>query len=101
MNNKFVGASGLVLVLLGLIAIVCVFALQGVDWIDAEAAALGAMVLCVVGCVLGWVSFRTSTGKVAAVLGTLLLAFYVVQVLPVSPPPPDHLPTVASPDPLP
>lgn len=105
MNNKFVGASGLVLVLLGLITIVCVFALQdgiqNLDWIDAEAAALGSMVICVVGCILGWVSFRTSTGKVAAVLGTLLLAFYVVQLLRRSEPAPSApLPEVASLKPL-
>ena len=106
MNNKVVAVSGLVLVLLGLIAIACVSALQDgiqkLDWIDAEAAALGSMVICAVGCLLGWVSFRTSTGKVAAVLGTLLLALFVFQLFRRSEPPPFDLPpAVTSPDPLP
>ena len=57
MRNTAVGISGLVLVLLGLVATVCLFAfeqgLRKLDWIDLEAATLGSAVICLTGCVLG------------------------------------------------
>ena len=85
MKSNAVGIAGVVLVLLGLAATVCVFAFQDqirkLDWIDREAAALGSMAICLVGCVLGWVTFRNPAGRVAAILGTLLVAFYVFQLL--------------------
>ncbi len=88
MNNTFVAVAGFALVLLGLIATVCVFAfqdgIQELEWIDAEAAALGSMVICLAGTILGWICFRNSTGVIAGVLGSLLLAFYVFQLFRVS-----------------
>ncbi len=82
MNSKLISVSAFVLVLLGLIATLCVFAFQDgireIKWIDAEAAALGSMIICLVGAVLGWVSCKTSTGKVAGILGTLIVAFYLI-----------------------
>jgi len=96
MNNRLVGASGFVLVLLGLIAMVCVFVfqdgIQTLNWIDAEAAARGSMILCFVGAVLGWVSFKTSTGKVAGILGSLIVAFYVMLLMQGTEPSPGPLP---------
>ena len=32
--------------------------------------------ICLVGCVLGWCSFKTRPGFAAAVVGTLLVIFY-------------------------
>ena len=85
MKSNVIGITGMVLVLLGLIATACIYAfLPGIDkldWLDAEAAAGGSMVICLLGCVLGWIAFKTSAGRVAAIVGTLLIAFYVFQLL--------------------
>jgi|GEM_PF-6103506 len=84
MKNKLFGVLGLVMVLFALLATVTMFAfidgIQKADWIDAEAAVLGAAIICLVGAVLGWVSFRTSAGKLAGILGTMLIALYVFQL---------------------
>jgi len=85
MNNSAASISALVLVLLGLVATVCVFAfasgIREVDWLDREAAATGVMAICLVGSVLGWIAVKTSAGRVAAVLGTLLMVFYAFQLM--------------------
>ena len=33
--------------------------------------------ICLIGCVLGWCSFKTGTGFAAAVIGTLFVLFYI------------------------
>ena len=82
MDNKIVSIAGFILVLIGLVATVCVFAFEDgirrLGWIDLEVAALGSMVLCVVGAIFGWLSVRTLLGKIAGILGTMLVIFYFV-----------------------
>lgn len=81
MNNRAIGIAGLVMTLLGLVATICIFAfearLRKTGWIDLDIAALGSACICVVGCILGMVSHKTSEGKVATVLGCLLILFFV------------------------
>ncbi|HUT59306.1 MAG TPA: hypothetical protein VNA25_15765 [Phycisphaerae bacterium] len=85
MKNHALAVSGLVLVLLGLLATISLFVfepgIRKLDWIDLEAAAVGSAVICLVGCALGWASFKTGTGKAAAILGSLLVLFFAYQFL--------------------
>jgi len=85
MKNQAIAISGLVLVVLGIVATVCLFAFEDgirrLDWVNIEAAALGTGVICLVGGILGWLSVKTSTGKVAAILGSLLVLFFALQLM--------------------
>ncbi|MCD4824030.1 MAG: hypothetical protein K8S55_05445 [Phycisphaerae bacterium] len=78
MKNRFIACTGLVLVLLGLIATICLvaFATSARQWVDIDVAVLGACFIGLVGCVFGWISFKTVEGKAAAILGTCLLLFF-------------------------
>ena len=78
MKNLFIARTGLILVLLGLIALVCLFAIgQGIpQWVNGGAAALGACIIVLTGCVFGWVSFKIAEGKIAAILGTCFLLLF-------------------------
>lgn len=85
---KTVSIFAMVLILLGLIATIGLFAFQeGLQraGCDMEAAALGVLAACLVACVMGFVSFREPAGKIAAILGALLVAFFVFQFLHVVP----------------
>ena len=85
MKNQAIGVSALVLVLLGLVATVCLFAfeegIRRLEWIDLEMAALGTAIICVVGCALGWVSVKIGAGRAAAILGSLLVLFFAYQLM--------------------
>lgn len=82
MNSRAVGWSGLVVVLAGVVAAALFPLMQyGVwrpTWINLDAAAVCVAVICLVGCVLGWCSFRTKPGLVAATVGTLLITLLIV-----------------------
>ena len=79
MKSKSVAITALVLAVIGLLATVAVFAFQtAINKLGSgEAAAFGSLAVCLVGCVLGWINFKSPEGKVAAILGTLLVVFYV------------------------
>jgi Na+/proline symporter len=85
MNNKLVAVSGFVLVLISLITTVGILAfeesLHELKWMDVEGAALGSVLLCLVGTLLGWISFKNSTGKVAGIIGSLILGFYIILII--------------------
>ncbi|MCE5278187.1 MAG: hypothetical protein ABFD92_04430 [Planctomycetaceae bacterium] len=85
---KTVSIFAMVLILLGLITTIGLFAFRdGLQHAgcDMEAAALGVLAVCLVACVMGFVSFREPSGKIAAILGALLVAFFVFQFLYVAP----------------
>jgi hypothetical protein len=83
MKSRVLAIVGLVLVILGLLATVAVFAfVQTIrEWGDPDNFALGAAVVCLVGCALGWASFKTTEGKAAAIIGSLLVLFFAWQLL--------------------
>jgi len=82
MDNKYVSVAGFILVLIGLLSTVCIFAFEDgireLGWIDLELAALGSMILCTLGAIFGWLSVQTTLGKIAGGLGTALVIFYMV-----------------------
>ena len=84
MNNRVVSVSSLILVLVGLVATVCLFAFQyslRKAGCNMEAAAGGTMILCLVGCILGWICFKSAEGKVSAILGTIMVLFFLAVLL--------------------
>ncbi len=101
MKNRVLGTTGLVLVLLGLIATICVFAFERTirDWGDPEVLALGTAIICLAGCVLGWASFKTAEGKAAAVIGSVLVLFFAWQYVRSERPSEAALP-IRAPDPV-
>jgi len=83
MNKKAVGNAGLILVVLGLLAMICVVGFKGAirqaEWIDVELASIGCFLVCLTGMALGWFSFKTRTGKVSAIFGTILVFVFLLQ----------------------
>lgn len=84
MRNRTLGITALVLTCLGLAATASLFAFEPglgqIDWLNPEAAATGVAAICVVGCALGVASFKTRPGLAAAIIGALLVAFFVYQL---------------------
>ena len=85
MSNRFLAATSLVVVLIGLGAMSAVFvfesALRHSHWINQDAAAWAAFIICIVGCILGLLSWKHKEGKVASILGSLLVMFFMFQLL--------------------
>ncbi|MCE5326851.1 MAG: hypothetical protein LLG01_10585 [Planctomycetaceae bacterium] len=81
---KTVSIAALILVLLGLAATIGLFAFEeGLKHAgcNLDVAALGVLVVCLVACIMGFVSLREPAGKVAAILGALLVGFFAYQFL--------------------
>ena len=51
------------------------------DWMDLEFAAWACFGLAILGCVLGWCAFKRPLGKVSALLGTIVVAGFLFQLL--------------------
>lgn len=55
--------------------------IRKVEWLNIESLALGCFALSILGCLLGWVSFKMQLGKVSALLGTVVVAGFLFQLL--------------------
>jgi len=79
MEQKAISITAIVLTVLALVATICVFAfhrpLENLD-VEMEALALGTVAFAVLGLVCGLLSLKTVMGKVAAVLGLLLVLLF-------------------------
>jgi len=88
MKGRAIGLSGCVVVSVGMAAtaLFCAMA-RGIwrpDWFplaQLDAAAIGIAAICLIGCALGWCSFRTRPGRAAAIIGTLLILFWLFEFL--------------------
>ena len=47
------------------------------EWMDLASVSLACFGLLIVGCVLGWCAFNRSLGKIAAILGSLVVVLAV------------------------
>ena len=91
MNNKPIAYIGLVLVLASFLTFVVLLSLDRgsmPQWLNLEAAAWGALAVCVVGVVFGVIGWKTTPGKVAACMGGTILLLALLQLLSVSRPAP-------------
>ena len=50
------------------------------EWMDLASVSLACFGLLIVGCVLGWCAFNRSLGKIAAILGSLVVVGVVLAV---------------------
>ena len=85
MKNNAVSIAAFVIVLVGiLVSLTLVAVAMGIletDWIDLEPVVWVCFGLSILGCALGWFSFKCPLGKASAILGTLLVAGYLCQLL--------------------
>ena len=79
--KKKLGLTGLILVVVGLIATVCFVwvELPIHRWVEMDAVACGTLAVCLAGCVLGWRS--SGIGRWAAVLGTPLVVIWLAKLV--------------------
>jgi len=76
-KSNLCGILSLVFVLFALLATVLAFAFQDADWMNEEALLTCSLLVCLVGTILGWTSYKTQPGKVGAILGSVMMALYL------------------------
>jgi hypothetical protein len=85
MENNTLSRSAFVVVLTSIIATLAMIAfadgIRKVDWMDLESTALACFGLAILGCVLGWCSFKRPLGRISAILGTVVVAGFLYQLL--------------------
>ena len=59
----------------------CAFSdgIKRVAWLNLESMAMACLGLLILGSILGWCAFQCALGKVSAILGTLVVAGFLVQ----------------------
>lgn len=86
MSDKVVGFLGILVVLGGLGLSIIMYLARGGEGalgsLEFELAVGGCMLIVLAGGILGWSSQKHVTGKVAALLASALLGFYVAQRVP-------------------
>ena len=100
MKDNILSITAFFVVVLAVLATLATIAfsegIRRADWMDLEAAAWACFGLAVLGCALGWCSFKRPLGKVSAILGTVVVAGFLVQLLrserPTSRTPPSQMP---------
>jgi len=55
--------------------------IRNVDWMDLEATAAACLGLMTLGAILGWCAFKRPLGKVSAILGAVVVAGCLFQLL--------------------
>lgn len=85
MKNNVLSLTAFVIVIFAIVATLAMIAFSeaiiNVDWMNLESAAWACFGLSILGCILGWCSFKRPLGKIAAILGTLMVAGYLFQLL--------------------
>lgn len=80
MKNNGLSITALAMVILSIVAILVTIAfsegIRKVDWTDLESIALACFGFAILGCVLGWCAFKRPLGKIAAILGTIVVAAF-------------------------
>ncbi|MFH1024996.1 MAG: hypothetical protein V1809_16570 [Planctomycetota bacterium] len=82
MKNNGLGITAFAIVILAVIATLAMIAfsdgIRKVGWMDLESMALACFGLSILGCVLGWCAFRYPLGKISAILGTIVVAGFLL-----------------------
>jgi VIT1/CCC1 family predicted Fe2+/Mn2+ transporter len=98
MKNDVLSVTAFAVVILAILAtlamIACSNGIERAAWINPEGAAWACFGLAILGSILGWCSFKRPLGKVSAILGTLVVAGFLFQLLRVDSghAPPPHIP---------
>ena len=85
MKNNVLSVTAFAVVICATVASLAMIAfsagIRKADWIDLESTAWACFGLAILGCVLGWWAFKRPLGKVSAILGTIVVAAFVLQLL--------------------
>ena len=85
MKNSGLSITAFTLILASIVALLAVITfsegIRRIEWMSLEGAAWACFGLAILGCILGWCSFRSSLGKVSAILGTVLVIGFLAQLM--------------------
>ncbi len=85
MKNNGLSITAFAVVIFSIVATLATIAfsegIRNVDWMDLESTAMACFGLAILGCVLGWCAFKRPLGKLSAVLGTVVVAGFLFQLL--------------------
>ena len=85
MKNNLLSITAFIVVILAIVATLAMIAfsdgIRKVEWMDLESTALACFGLAILGCVLGWCAFKRPLGKLSAVIGTMVVAGFLLQLL--------------------
>ena len=100
MKNNGLSITAFVVVIFAIVATLATIAfsegIRKVDWMDLESTAFACFGLAILGCVLGWCAFKRPLGKLSAILGIVVVAGFLFQLLRSDAPTrPSHLPSDA------
>lgn len=82
--KNVVSITAFILLVLAVVALLAVIAfsegIRQAEWIELESASWACFGLAVLATILGWASFGRPLGKTTAVLGTVIVIGFLVQV---------------------
>ncbi|MHC4285961.1 MAG: hypothetical protein ACYSWZ_23760 [Planctomycetota bacterium] len=85
MKNNLLSITAFIVVILAIVATLAMIAfsegIRKVEWMDLESTALACFVLWILGSVGGWCTFKRPLGKISAILGTVVVAGFLLQLL--------------------
>ena len=85
MKDNGLSITAFVVVIFSIIATLAMIAfsegIRKVDWMDRESTALACFGCVILGTVLGWCAFKRPLGKISALLGTVVVAGFLFQIL--------------------
>jgi len=85
MKNNGLSITAFAIVIFAIIATLAMIAfsegIRKVEWMDLESTAMACFGLAILGCVLGWCAFKRPLGKPAAIIGTLVVAGFLFQLM--------------------
>jgi hypothetical protein len=85
MTNNGLSITAFVIVMVAIVATLATIAfsegIRTVDWMDLESTAWACFGLAILGCVHGWCAFKRPMGRLSAILGTIVVAGFLFQLL--------------------
>lgn len=91
MKNNALSITAFSILILSILSTISLIAfsdgIRKVETLDIESLTYGCFALSILGCILGWTSFKMQLGKVSALLGTVVVAGFLFQLFRGSGPP--------------
>lgn len=85
MKNNSLSITAFAVVIFAVVATLATIAfsegIRKVDWMDLESTAWACFGLSILGCVLGWCAIKRPLGKLSAILGSVVVAGILFQLL--------------------
>ena len=85
MKDNTLSRTSFAVVLTAIIVMLAILAfadgIRKVEWMNLELMGSSCFGLIILGCILGWCSFSRPSGKISAILGTVVVAGILFQLL--------------------